>query len=298
MDGTERTVESMPMGQAAPPVEATAPLLLRGTEEHAGRARLVDVAGGRAAALVVAAPEPERTCEDAALVVPVGAERAILAVADGVGGRREGAEAAQLVVGLLAAAAGRADGAELPLRGVILDAIERANEELQRRGTGAAATLVVVEIDGTTARTYHVGDAAALVVGQRGRLKLQTVAHSPVGYAVEAGVLDGDAAVHHEDLHIVSNLVGAPDMRIELGPTLELAPHDTVVLGSDGLFDNLYLDELVARVRCGPIRQAAEQAAALARARMIEPVEGMPSKPDDLSLVLFRRTPTRRGASR
>ena len=280
-------------GSAIETVPSPAPCLLGGGAAGTDAVQVATLAGGVAAGLVVAAPEPGRVCEDAAVLVSLDAGRGLLAVADGVGGRRDGAEAARLVIDSLLEAARRAAGASMPLRGVILDAIERANEELVGRGTGSAATLVVVEIDGTTARSYHVGDAGALVVGQRGRVKLQTVPHSPVGYAVEAGVLDGHAAVHHEDLHIVSNLVGAPDMRIEIGPPLDLAPRDTVVLGSDGLFDNLYLDELVSRVRCGPIDRALEEAARLACRRMREPAGGLPSKPDDLSLVLFRRRATR-----
>ncbi|MEN8164347.1 MAG: ATP-binding protein, partial [Acidobacteriota bacterium] len=48
------------------------------------------------------------------------------------------------------------------------------------------------EIDGRSIRPYHVGDSQAVVCGQRGKLKLQTMAHAPVAYAVEAGVLDED----------------------------------------------------------------------------------------------------------
>ncbi|MGI9590762.1 MAG: PP2C family protein-serine/threonine phosphatase, partial [Myxococcota bacterium] len=78
-----------------------------------------------------------------------------------------------------------------------------------------------------------------LLIGQRGRVKLQTVDHSPVGFAVEAGLLDADAALHHEDRHIISNFVGGADLRIEMGSGLHLAERDTLCLASDGLADNL-----------------------------------------------------------
>jgi len=134
-----------------------------------------------------------------------------------------------------------------------------------------------------------VGDSAILVVGQRGKLKLQTLSHSPVGYAVESGLLDADEALHHEERHIVSNMVGAPDMRIEVGSALALAPRDTVLLATDGLMDNLGLAEIVEIVRRGPLERAARRLAELCDERMRRPLEGQPSKPDDVTFVLFRR---------
>ncbi len=127
-----------------------------------------------------------------------------------------------------------------------------------------------------------------LVVGQRGKLKLQTVPHSPVGYAVEAGLLDEKEAIHHEDRHLVSNIVGSPEMTIEVGRTLKLRPRDTVVLGSDGLFDNLHVEEITEIVRKGPLAAAASALADICRRRMDEPEPGRPSKPDDLTFLVYR----------
>jgi serine/threonine protein phosphatase PrpC len=129
-----------------------------------------------------------------------------------------------------------------------------------------------------------------LAVGQRGRVKLQTVSHSPVGYAYEAGLLDETEAMHHEDRHLVSNVIGSPDMRIEIGPPVCLAPRDTLLLASDGLLDNLYNDEIVERARKGPLKGVVHSLAGACRERMTHPQQGAPSKPDDLTLVVFRRS--------
>ena len=137
-----------------------------------------------------------------------------------------------------------------------------------------------------------------LVVGQRGKIKLQTVSHSPVGYAVEAGVLDEKEALHHEDRHLVSNMLGLADMRIEVGSIVELAPRDTLLLASDGLFDNLHLDEIVDRVRKGPLTQVVQHLASDAAQRMTIPREGQPSKTDDLTFVAFRPVPPPRSLLR
>jgi serine/threonine protein phosphatase PrpC len=127
-----------------------------------------------------------------------------------------------------------------------------------------------------------------LVVGQRGKIKLQSVPHSPVGYGVESGFLDETEAMFHEERHIVSNVVGTPDMRIEVGPTLELASKDTLLIASDGLWDNLHLEEIVEAIRKGPLHRVVSLVADKCDQRMRNGVENAPSKPDDLTFILFR----------
>ena len=131
-----------------------------------------------------------------------------------------------------------------------------------------------------------------LVIGGRGKIKYQTISHSPVGFAVEAGLLDEDQALHHEDRHVVSNFVGSQEMRIEVGPTLQLTTQDRVLLASDGLFDNLTIDEVVTLARKGPLRRAVRELSRQVHQRMTRPVEGLPSKPDDTTILVYR--PTRR----
>jgi len=132
--------------------------------------------------------------------------------------------------------------------------------------------LAAVEIQDNTVRPYHVGDSQILLIGQKGKIKLLTKSHSPVGYAVEAGVLDEEQAMHHEERHLISNAIGSREMYIEIGSALEMAPRDTLVVATDGLGRNL-------AGRC--------------RTRMVEPEEGQPSKPDDLSFILYRRKSSR-----
>ncbi len=155
----------------------------------------------------------------------------------------------------------------------------------------AATTVAVLQIDEGVVRPFHVGDSGILIVGQRGKIKHQILMHGPVGYAVEAGLLDEGEALHHEERNVVSNVVGSAEMRIEVGPNVALAPRDTVLVASDGLFDNLYVTEIVDRIRKGPLDAVAASLAADCRARMVDPRKGQPSKPDDLTFILFRRGP-------
>jgi serine/threonine protein phosphatase PrpC len=83
-------------------------------------------------------------------------------------------------------------------------------------------------------------------------------------------------------------VLGAPDMRIEVGTQRRIAPRDTLLLASDGLSDNLRTEEIVALLRTGPLDAACERLAEVARARMQAPGAGEPSKPDDLTFVAYR----------
>lgn len=226
--------------------------------------------------------------EDAALVLAVDDETGILAVADGVGGEAAGEVASRVALEALADTVMQAGDRE-NLRSAIIDGFEAANRRVRELALGAATTMAVVEIQAAQARTYHAGDSMILVTGQRGKIKLQTISHSPVGYAVEAGLLNEDDALHHEDRHVVSNVIGMPDMRIEIGPTINLAPRDTLILASDGLFDNLSTGEIVQRIRKGPLRRVLSQLQADTKARMAQAEPGSPCKPDDLTFVLYRR---------
>ena len=90
-------------------------------------------------------------------------------------------------------------------------------------------------------------------------MRWQTMAHSPVGYAVEAGLLDAGEAMRHDDRHIVSNMVGSEEMRIDIGPPVTLKPHDTVLLATDGLTDNLRDEEIIEHIRKRALTKAADQ---------------------------------------
>lgn len=251
--------------------------------------------GNRAvAAFSARSPSKETVNEDSAAVIPWDDRSAVLAVADGLGGAALGEEASRRAIEALAAAIDRADRETSQLRTAILDGIETANQAVMQIGAGAATTLAVVEVTtggpgGDLARTYHVGDAGVLVCGGRGKLKLLTTAHSPVGYGLEAGLLDHREAMHHDERHVVSNVVGAADSRIEIGAAIPLAKLDTVLVASDGLFDNLSVDEIIALARRGTATEAAHRLATKARQRMASEATTLPAKPDDLTLLVLRR---------
>ena len=222
--------------------------------------------------------------EDSLALITVSEGQGVLAVADGLGGHAQGATASRIAVESVCEAVGNDDQDVQSLRELILNGIDLANSRILALESGAATTMVIVEVTGRLVRSYQVGDSFALVMGQRGRVKYQTMSHSPVGYALEAGLLSEEEALQADDRHIVSNVVGCTDMRVDIGPVIELASKDTLVLASDGLTDNIAVSDIVEQARKGKIVDAGTG--------LLESVLGCMATPsgsvDDVTTVLFR----------
>ena len=249
------------------------------------------VAGGSIVTYTARAPDKESENEDTVAIIPCGPDAVVLVVADGAGGLPAGKRASLTAVTSLAESLAAVTTGNVLLRTAILDGIEAANEAVKRLANGSATTMTIVTIEGRLARSYQIGDSEAMVVGQRGKVRLQTTAHSPTGFAVEAGFLDERDALHHEERHLVSNFLGAADMSIDIAAPVELQARDTVLLASDGLTDNVHYAEIVERIRKGPLEEAAASIVDLARRRMLVSNNNQPCKPDDLSLIVFRKPP-------
>ncbi len=250
-------------------------------------------------AVVYTAPAPGKATgsEDAVALIPLGIDTCVLAVADGLGGQPAGEVASKLVLATLREHVIATTTAPESLMQAIVEAVNEANHALLVQGLGAATTVAVVTVQGSSARFYHVGDSAILIVDRDGKIKSQTTAQSPVGYAVESGLLNEVEAMQHPQRNIVSNVVGMRDMRIEIGVSLDLAQHDTLLIASDGLTDNLYSHEIASRACAAPPDQAAQRLIEDCQGRMRGGADSVPGHADDLSFVLFRPYPRFANAS-
>jgi len=247
------------------------------------------VGGGSMVAYTCRAPDKVTDNEDSVAAIPYGPDAVVLVIADGAGGLPAGRRASATAVRSLEASLNAAMSETMLLRTAILNGIEAANDAVLALGNGSATTMTVVTVEGRVVRSYQIGDSEALVVGQRGRIRAQTMAHSPTGFAIEAGMLDKRDALHHAERHLVSNFIGTADMRIDMGAGVKLNPRDTVLVASDGLTDNVHLDEITEVIRKGPLSAAVASMTGLARRRMTVETVHQPSKPDDLSVILFRK---------
>jgi serine/threonine protein phosphatase PrpC len=255
---------------------------LAGTELH-------PLGDGLAAVATRKSPDKSSDNEDSCAIIPFDESSGVIVVADGCGGLPQGGKASQLAVQALRAAIKQAQKKNLTLREGIMDGFERANHDVIALGVGAGTTLAVAEIRGHEMRPYHVGDSQILVIGPMGKVKYESKPHSPVGYGVEAGLINPSEALHHAERHLVSNLIGDAGMSIEVGSAVQLAPRDTLVIASDGLFDNLRLPEIAAACRKTQLLATCDELVENSVKRMEQPTDDEPSKPDDLTIVTYRR---------
>ena len=257
-------------------------------EDTVGGPEYYEAGPGRLAVYTCSSPDKDRPNEDRIAVVPHGDSSLILMVADGAGGHANGDTASSTAIKLICKSIRKTGHENSELREAILTGIETANARLLDSAPGSATTISLAEIHRDTVRTYHAGDTEIIVTGLKGKLKYQTLIHSPVGYAVEAGLLDEADAIMHEDRHIVSNVLGFPDMHITIGSPFRLDAYDTLLIATDGLFDNLQKDEILELIRKGTLKNCANNLVEMASERMFEKDREKPSKLDDLSFILFR----------
>ncbi len=239
-------------------------------------------------------PDKDTPNEDCAAIIPIGRERAVLAVADGAGGYRSGARASKIAVETLTHILSKRQSDDIDLRPLIIDAFEVANSQISALGIGAATTFTVAEINKNTVRPYHVGDSFLMVTGGKGKIKHCSTAHSPVGYAVAAGYMNRKEALASEEKHFVSNLLGLDRMHIEIGSPIELAKRDTIIVSSDGLTDNMFVKSIVKQVKSGDVVASASQLASTCRKNMVSEIQKdrLPHA-DDLTVLIYRSNDSR-----
>lgn len=266
-------------------------------EVESGKVEAIDFCGGQVTHYSQRCPTRESTPnEDSACVVQLSDHQGLLAVADGMGGASSGHKASQAAIeGLIWHAKNMMQVDNASFRREILDAIESSNQTILSWGTGAGSTLVVIEFVNHNLRSFHIGDAKAILISNRGRIKFATVGHAPVAMAVELGVLNEREALNHADLNLITNCLGSREMKIEIGPSVAMSARDTLLVASDGLFDNLRTDEIVSTIRTGNLVEKTNKLAELAIKRMSGSSSNRdntatgPSKPDDVTVVCFRR---------
>lgn len=205
------------------------------------------------------------------------------AIADGVGGLPKGRQASEMTINMLENLLSSTNNVK------IHDHIKEINKILVEQIPTSATTISAVEIIGNSLSSFHAGDSASLLVGQRGRIKLKTQCHSPVGISEANGLLSENEALLHPRRHLLNNMLGDPAFWLEINGPIKLYPRDTLLMATDGLWDNLFLSEIINCIRVGTLIDVAGYLVKKIRDRINNPTIGMPSKPDDLSFILYRR---------
>lgn len=176
----------------------------------------------------------------------------LLVVADGMGGHAGGAAAASTAVASLVRSFDAA-GPQVDPAGFLAQAIARAHDEVvalgARVGIGAAprTTLAVCLVRDGEAVWAHVGDSR-VYHGRGGSLATRTRDHTAIEALLRDGLIEEDEIPGHPMRHYVEFcLGGSPEQpRVTISEPTELAPHDLVLLCSDGLWSGVADDELAA----------------------------------------------------
>jgi PPM family protein phosphatase len=170
-------------------------------------------------------------------VVPLGH---LYIVADGMGGHKAGALAAQMAVEELQRHIGGAAASD-PADTVIAAAFKAANDAVYSRSRsgdssteGMGTTAVVLLISGRVARVAHVGDSRAYLY-RNGSLSQLTTDHTIVQRMVQAGMLKPEEAADHPQSSMLERAIGSQqNVEIDLrGHPLQSG--DALLLCSDGL---------------------------------------------------------------
>src|SRR5215831_11682519 len=161
-------------------------------------------------------------------------------VADGMGGHKGGAVAAQIAVEELQRHIGQAPAGE-SADAVIEAAFKAANDAVYKRSNsgdatvaGMGTTAVLALILGRVAKLAHVGDSRAYLFRNH-RLSQLTTDHTIVQRMVQAGMLKPEEAADHPQSSVLERAIGsAQNVEVDIR-SHPLQSGDAVLLCSDGL---------------------------------------------------------------
>lgn len=181
------------------------------------------------------------------------AEGAVFVVADGMGGHAAGEVASRLATEALVELAGRGSIEVDDVVAQVAEAnrriLDSATEHPEQYGMGTTITgVVVVQVDGKPHwAVFNVGDSRVYRCVD-GRLTQVTVDHSEVQELVERGYLTVEQAARHPARNIVTRSLGREPMAAV--DTWVFPPHsgERLVICSDGLSNELSLEEIEAVV--------------------------------------------------
>lgn len=176
-------------------------------------------------------------------------------VADGMGGHKGGAVAAEMAINGLKRYFEKG-GSEAPVEDFIRNAFEHVNHEIYLKGhsgqsdfEGMGACVVLLLISGAVARVAHVGDSRAYRY-RNGQLSLLTKDHTLVQKMVERGMLSPKEALNHPNANILERAIGHKNIvEVDITEELKLNDGDAILLCSDGLTGYVRDDEILKVLR-------------------------------------------------
>jgi serine/threonine protein phosphatase PrpC len=243
------------------------------------QSEMIDIGNYRIGYFICRKNESKSNNEDA-LFIFHQENNIVMGVSDGAGGHPKGDEASSIATkNIIHYAKKNKEFYNY------IDAIENANQEVINLKAGAFCTLSMCFIQNDEVRYYSVGDSEIVHWNAASNEIYSNVPHSLVGYLVEGGAVSQEDTLDHPDRHYVCNLIGDPSIRIETTSKVEIKKGHTILIGSDGLFDNFTHQTLAQMVSKGQIETAFETLCKLCTEQNPKTWK----KDDDISFILLRK---------
>jgi protein phosphatase len=198
-------------------------------------------------------------------------DRALIVVADGMGGHNAGEVASATAVKIVEAAYPTMN--QHPAES-LKRALEEANAAIHRQASerpsmsGMGTTCTALLLQGEHAYAAHVGDSRLYLI-RNGSIYLMTEDHSAVMELVKAGHIMLEEGRHHPDKNVVTrSLGGREQVEVSTWPQpLRVMSNDRFLVCSDGLYDQVEDHEMCETVRSQSTGDACQQLTNLARER-------------------------------
>jgi PPM family protein phosphatase len=202
-----------------------------------------------------------KTVDPAALEdVSIGELGILLAVCDGVGGRRAGEVASALALSKLAEEM-EEQAKSCPRRAMFGAAVESVNRTVWEKAhedprfEGMATTLTAAVVCRNRAILAHVGDSRAYIF-RRGAIRQVTRDQSFVQSLVASGALTEEEAKNSPYRNVILQAIGRKKQVEVALDAVELEEGDSLLLCTDGLSEKVQASEL-ARALASPDLQSA-----------------------------------------
>lgn len=221
--------------------------------------------------------------QDHSAIQTAGGHRALLIVADGMGGHRGGATASRLATQTLIERLDGLDPADpsAALREAFVAAnetiLQQSQQSVDLRGMGTTCSAMLI-LDGR-AWIGHVGDSRIYRV-RDGVAEQLTADHSLVASMVREGLLSQHEADVHPRRNVLQRSVGViADVEIDVSEPIDVQEGDTFILCSDGLHGLVRPEEMVSELEGRTEEEAAERLVNLALER---------GAPDNVTVIVSR----------
>ncbi|MCB9092006.1 MAG: protein serine/threonine phosphatase 2C family protein [Halobacteriovoraceae bacterium] len=216
--------------------------------------------------------------QDSLAIYQINDSTMVFLVSDGMGGHASGEVASKIICDRFKKELKKKDKT---IREKIINAIEKANQEVQDLKSGAGATLSCCMIEKGVIRFFNIGDSSQMLLGSRGKLKYKGIEHSPLGHGIEAGLIEDKKDQDLVEDNLVSNGVGFTDMRIEMSSETSLSDGDLIILATDGVSKSMAEEQFISWA-------SSEEFNLRAQKMRDALLEGTFEHDDDSSLILIR----------